>query len=54
MITVTVQDLARLAIDLQDEDEAALQRFADIENKAFEAYMSDYNMASAICKCCHG
>jgi hypothetical protein len=50
---MTVQDLARLAIDVRSEDEEALRRSAEIEDQVFEAYMSDYNVVARICKSCH-
>lgn len=49
-----IQELAQLAIDLRAEDEVALEQWADVENDAFEAYLSDYNTMQRICKCCHG
>ena len=50
---MSVQDLAKLALDLRGEDEAALRRWADLEDQAFEAYVSEYNVVSAVCKGCH-
>lgn len=50
---MTVQDLASLALDLRGEDEEALRRWAEVEDQAFEAYVSEYNAVARICKSCH-
>lgn len=52
---MTVQEMARTAIGLAADDEAALEHWAGVEEAAFEAYLSDYMSAGvAVCKGCHG
>jgi|tagenome__1003787_1003787.scaffolds.fasta_scaffold18341020_1 hypothetical protein len=50
-----VQELAGVAIALGTEDVAALERYAAVENAAFESYVTEYvENALMVCKGCHG
>jgi hypothetical protein len=52
---MTVQEMASTALEIAAGDAAALERFAEMEDTAFEAYVSDYRISGLmICKGCHG
>ncbi|SHJ95258.1 hypothetical protein SAMN05443637_101261 [Pseudonocardia thermophila] len=51
---MSIQELAQAAIELGADDTAALERFAVLEDAAFEGYVNDYAQALMICKSCHG
>lgn len=51
---MSIQELAQATIELGADDTAALERFAELEDAAFEGYVSDYAQALMICKGCHG
>ena len=51
---MTIPEMARTAIELDAEDIAALQRFAELEDAAFEGYASDYTQVLSICAGCYG
>jgi len=54
VIGMTIPEKAEAAIELCAEDIAELERFAELEDAAFEGYASDYAQVLMICKGCHG
>ncbi len=46
---MTFPEMARAAIEIDAEDAAALERFAELEDAAFEGYASDYGQPLQIC-----
>jgi hypothetical protein len=54
VIGMTIQEMAQAAIEIGADDTAALERFAELEDAAFEGYASNYAQALVICKGCHG
>jgi hypothetical protein len=52
---MTVEEMARIVIELTPEDEQSLREVAEVETAAFEEYLSDYQVqALRVCKGCHG
>ncbi|MGI5130358.1 hypothetical protein ACQEVB_26390 [Pseudonocardia sp. CA-107938] len=51
---MSIQEMAQAAIELRADDVAALEQFAELEDAAFEGYVSDYAQALMVCKGCHG
>jgi mono/diheme cytochrome c family protein len=50
-----IQELAEVAIAIAAEDVAALERYAAVEDAAFESYVTEYAVESLmVCKGCHG
>ncbi len=53
---VSVEEMARMLLDIADEDEAAVRRAASVELAAFQEYASAYAVYRPVfvCKGCHG
>jgi hypothetical protein len=51
---MTIPEKAHSAIGLSADDTAALERFAELEDAAFEGYASDYARVLLICAGCYG
>jgi len=50
---MTNEEMARTAVEIGADDAAALERFADLEDAAFEAHQSDYAQALMVCAGSH-
>jgi hypothetical protein len=46
---MTIPEIAEAAIEIDAEDAAALERFAELEDAAFESYAGDYAQVLQIC-----